>query len=105
MGKWRAWGLRWLATKLRAFVDRHDPQTMGTALSGATTIVGPPAFGQVRHLVKRVSGFRTTLYDGPSGAEAARRFLHVKTHRERGRLEYWYDDGSGPVLRDEYDGG
>lgn len=78
---------RWLAQKLRAFVERHDP----------ITIVGTPAIapgpGQSRFRVLRtVNGHDAVLYDGPSGAQARRWWEHVQSHRERGQMTFWQDD-------------
>lgn len=86
---------RWLAQRLRRFVERYDPITVSNAPAPAL-----PAGASRFRVLRSLNGVTWALYDGPSGAEARRWWEHVTSHNERGRMEFWQND----VRRDVYEG-
>jgi hypothetical protein len=86
---------RWLAKRLRPFVEKYDPIAVASA-----PVLALPAGASRFRVLRDVDGSAFTLYDGPLGAEARRWWEHVRFHRERGRMEFWQND----VRRDVYEG-
>jgi hypothetical protein len=61
--------------------------------------------GATRYFVARWIDDRYYLaYDGPNGGEARRRYEFAVTQGERGKTEFWMDNGGGPVMRSSHEG-
>lgn len=55
-------------------------------------------------VLRRRAGVEWSLYDGASGAQAAKRFLQVKADSQGGVTEFWHTQGGVRSRRDLYQG-